>query len=72
MVKVLRRRERRILFGIEERNAGKSVDLSSTRDDEPRTKEFSRSQNDFNHGLLALQEAIIKAVSDICQSNLKG
>ncbi len=50
MVKVLRRRERRVLFGIEERNAGKSADLSSIRDDEPRTKDSLAARMAFTTG----------------------
>ena len=49
-MKVLRRRERRILFGIEELNAGKSLDLSSIRDDEPRAKDSLAARMTFTTG----------------------
>jgi len=68
-VKVLRRRERRVLFGIKERNAGKSVDLSSICDDEPPGKRLARSQNDFCHGLLGRPEASPKAYNDMEVNN---
>jgi len=61
-VKVLRRRERRILFRIEEPNAGKSVDLSSSRDEgahgRPRSMQF------LNYGDLFLKGSYVRRWED--------